>query len=359
MRSRSRGTALLFAGLLAASGCATPQSAHRKIFAMGTTLEIQTTAANPASALEASEAAFREVQTTEARLSTWRKDSELSQLNAADAGLPFKISDALREDLSVALYWSDQTDSFFHPGLGALVNLWDLRAARGLHETPSPAKLRRTVAGIHTKNFRLERNSATRLSPAFLIEEGAFGKGIALDRAARAALSSGAKDVLLDFGGQVLSLGESKKPIKIFLAHPTERETRIAEWSIPSGSLSTSGTSERGRHIIDSKTGNLVLATGSSTVWAKDATAADILSTAMLAMGPETFFSWLKKHREYSIRAAFAANPDSLGEVRITASCELDGQLIALDSRVRIEFLCPDSKSQTERKAFGHAHYPS
>jgi thiamine biosynthesis lipoprotein ApbE len=67
----------------------------RRLGSMGTWLSLRVTAADRATALAASERAVRAIESAEARLSTWRDDSELSRLNAAPAGRPFSLSPEL------------------------------------------------------------------------------------------------------------------------------------------------------------------------------------------------------------------------------------------------------------------------
>ena len=61
----------------------------------------------------------------------------------------------------------------------------------------------------------------TRWHTAARIDEGAWGKGWALDRAGAAMLAAGAASFVLDLGGQVLAVGEETR---VAVAHPRDRD---------------------------------------------------------------------------------------------------------------------------------------
>jgi thiamine biosynthesis lipoprotein len=115
-------------------------------------------------------------------------------------------------------------------------------------------------------------------------EEGAFGKGYALDRM-RALL--GGDEVMIDFGGQIIARGE----LRVSIADPLDRRKPAIAFTIRDGSLSTSSNSEK-RHLIDPRTRRLLPARGSVTVLADDALTADILSTALYVMGEDDGLRW-------------------------------------------------------------------
>jgi thiamine biosynthesis lipoprotein len=136
------------------------------------------------------------------------------------------------------------------------------------------------------------------------IDFGGIGKGIALDLVADILKSRGVRSAFLDFGGQVLALGDSPGcPARIVeIADPDSRLRAAARVGVRDLSLSTSGNSERGHlgrttgHILDPKSGSPAVFAGSVTVAAPDGATADALSTALFVMGPETGGRWAE-HR--------------------------------------------------------------
>ncbi|HKE00122.1 MAG TPA: FAD:protein FMN transferase [Planctomycetota bacterium] len=269
-------------------------SAHveRRLAAMGTSLEVVVEAGTRESALLASEAAVRAIEAAEARLSTWRRDTELARLNANPAGEPFRLSPELARDLERARALWRETNGAFDPGVGALVDAWGVREG-GRRPDPSTVARLRDVGGLAA--LELHDGVAVRRSAELRIEEGAFGKGIALDDAVSALRAAGATRALLDFGGKVAVLGAEAAAFPVGVADPRDRSRMLATARLESGSLATSGDSERGlrvdgkpcSHILDPHTGAPVRSFGSMTVWASDATTADALATGLYVFGPD------------------------------------------------------------------------
>ena len=84
------------------------------------------------------------------------------------------------------------------------------------------------------------------------LEEGGFLKGHALDRMARRLRQGGARAGLIDFGGQLLVWGPART---VDLADPRERARPRLSLTLRDASLSSSVTSDRGRHILHPPTG--------------------------------------------------------------------------------------------------------
>ncbi|MGH7542015.1 MAG: FAD:protein FMN transferase, partial [Gemmatimonadota bacterium] len=334
MRDRSRGvaTGLAFAAALATpadraprsepmdaprvralgvSGVERPASAagvrvEREAILMGTRLVVRVEAPSRDAGSEAIERVFEAVAAAEDVLSTWRDDTELARVNHAPPGRATPVSARLFGWLSDAWSWSCQTAGAFDPVVGALVDAWDLR---GEGREPDARERRAALSRAGRRCFELggAGSHVTRRCPGAWIDSGGFGKGAGLGEAAatlRSAMAGwGGGSAVLDFGGQLLFVGEPPRgggwPVAI--AHPAERTRPLFRLVVVGGSLATSGQSERGvviggerrGHVIDPRTGEPVPAWGSVTVRADDPLAADALATALLVLGPERGLRWL------------------------------------------------------------------
>jgi len=304
-----------------------PVSVQRRARVMGTRLTVTIEAIDRDTAVLASEAALRAVTGVENRLSTWMDDSQLSRLNSAEPGSEFSLSTELESDLRLAFRWWKETHGAFDPGIASLVAVWDLR---GSGREPSSVELRSARAAAGLEHLMLEPGLAIVDAAGFGIEEGGFGKGIALREAADAARKAGADCIELDFGGQIAIQGGCRE-FRVDIADPDRRDARIATLNIRSGSVATSGNSERGLvvngvtrgHLLDPETGYPAPDWGSVTVLALDPVAADCLSTALYIMGPEAGGKWLQARPE--IEAVFAERG---GEgTKLTATPGLKGRL--------------------------------
>lgn len=301
----------LLAGLAACAGA--PRSpglsgpVERRVSVMGTMLEITVEAEDRARGLAASESAVQALEAAEARLSTWRHDTELARLNRAPAGEPQPLSPALAADLAGARRCWEETGGAFDPAAGPLVQAWDLR---GAGRRPAADELRSAVAASDFGGLRLEDGTAVRERPDLLLEEGGFGKGAGLADALQVlAADPGVRRAALDLGGQVALFDRSAaagkpEPWTVPVADPRRRERNVVALSVTGGSVSTSGNSERGirvdgerlGHILDPRSGEPVPDFGSLTVWTSDPLAADCLSTGLYVMGPEPALAWAAAH---------------------------------------------------------------
>lgn len=273
-------------------GLASPAVAaqlDRSVYAMGTRLSLQVEGPDDAALRAATELAIQECARIEAAGSTWRDDSVFSRLNAA-GGQRMTLDPEWLSVLRRALTWARQTGGAFDPVLGALIHTWDLR--HGGH-VPTPEALRQARAASGAALLELDASTARLKDPHAAIEEGAFLKGYALERMAAVLRKRGATAGLLDFGGHLLVFGHARTA---GVAAPGDRGHEAFELELERASLSTSGTSERGRHLLDPRTGERSPAWGSVSVVADDALDADALSTALYVLGPVDGRAWAEAH---------------------------------------------------------------
>ena len=263
---------------------------ERQVFAMGTTLSVEVHAGTRAAALLASEQALRAAEAVERRLSVWRADSDIARINAARVGTAVQVDAATIGDLRWAFAIAARTAFAFDPTVGPLVEAYGLREG-GRWPDQSVLRSAREATGVAW--FRLGDASAERCCERAALDCDAFGKGVALDRAAAAARGAGATEVLLDFGGQIALDGGAVRWVPI--AHPLDRERIVAEVLLaPGWSASTSGNGERrevadGRavpHLLDPRSGLPAADFGAVTILARGAALADAASTACFVLGP-------------------------------------------------------------------------
>lgn len=305
--------------------------AERTTWLMGTSLTIVATASSAERGFGAIECAFDSVRAYEALLSTWRDDTGLSRLNRAPVGTWVDVPPPLARLLAELWPWPARTGGAFDPGVGALVDAWDLR---GRGRRPSPARLSRALAASGLRHFELAvtRHAARRLTADAWLDAGGFGKGAALRAASRALRAAGVRSASLNFGGQVVALTASDGPAwRVPVAHPHQRQSSVVTLSLANRAAATSGQSERGitvgserlGHILDPRTGSPVPAWGSVTVVHPDALEADILATALFVLGPETGMAWATDHRIAALFLIVASEPAAHPAARPAARCTL------------------------------------
>lgn len=333
---------------------------------MGTTLDVRVEAETRAAALAASERVLASITAAESRLSTWTDGSELARLLSAPVGEEVRISVGLADDLDAARLCQRLTGGAFDPAVGPLVSAWGLREG-GRH--PSDAQLRRALSVVGTQGLRWQRSdsddtTATRLTADARLDEGGFGKGAGLDDAlAGLAADPAVQRAELDFGGQLAIYRRAVSPEAgnaaasdahpVAIAHPDDRSRIVARFTIPGGSVATTGNGERGivvdgetlGHVLDPRTGRPASDFGSLTVWvdptrfrpSRDlsrnasarnvpATFADCLSTGLYVLGPGAALDWAENAPGVEVVVAERVATDA--GIRIRASSGLSGRLV-------------------------------
>jgi thiamine biosynthesis lipoprotein len=126
------------------------------------------------------------------------------------------------------------------------------------------------------------------------LDPSGYVKGWAVQVASQRLLEAGAPNHLVDAGGDLQTRGRPgpDELWQIGIRHPWE--TSSVAWVLEGTDLAvaTSGTYERGFHVVDPRTGGLAKGLRSVTVVGRDLADADAYATAAVAMGRRAL-SWL------------------------------------------------------------------
>ena len=299
-----------------AIGCGTsrrgggPVWIDREADAMGSSLEMWIEAPDLRTANAASEAVLSAVGAADAFLSARRPDSRVSALNALAVGVTSPIDPDLCRLLREVEGSASLATGAFDPVIGSLVAAWDLE---GDGRVPSVVELSaaRRAAGSGGMALDLVQCTAQRLAAAAGFEPWGFVKGYTLRAARDSLLAHRVHSARLRYGDQVLVLGPSRAggPWHISIASPEDNEPDVFTLWLTSGSASTSSQSTTfvraagqtiGR-ILDPRTGTPVPGWGSLTVVAQDPLRADVLSTALFVLGPDSALAWAGRHPEVGV----------------------------------------------------------
>ncbi|MDA8201489.1 MAG: FAD:protein FMN transferase [Chloroflexi bacterium] len=135
-------------------------------------------------------------------------------------------------------------------------------------------------------------------------------KGWAVEDAAFLLLEAGVRDFAVNGGGDIVARGSpepgSPIPWRVGIRHPGERDRLAAVLEVRDGAVATSGTYERGAHVVDPHTGRPATELVSLTVVGSSLTWADAFATAAFAMG-RGGAEWLAAQEGYE---AFAITSD-------------------------------------------------
>lgn len=119
-----------------------------------------------------------------------------------------------------------------------------------------------------------------------------YVKGWAVERAARRHLAplTARRDVVaagINAGGdlQLFTAPDADWAWNVAVVDPADRSRVLARVPVRDGAVATSGTTERGTHIVDPRSGAPAVGTASATVVAASLAHADVWATAAVATG--------------------------------------------------------------------------
>lgn len=240
--------------------------------------------------------ALEEVAQLEARLSHYRPDSEISDLNLRAAYGPVRLEPSLFALLEQCVALSAETEGAFDVTAGPLIRCWGFFRGQGAWPTPEAVAEALAAVGSH----RLELDAAERTVqfgvPGMQVHLGAIGKGYAVDRMVTTLRELQVEAALVHGGSSTiygLGVPPGKDAWEVGLRHPDDPERRLGIVQLRDRALSTSGDYEQffereGRrysHLLDPRTGYPAQGVRSATILAESATETDALSTAAFVLG--------------------------------------------------------------------------
>jgi thiamine biosynthesis lipoprotein len=131
-----------------------------------------------------------------------------------------------------------------------------------------------------TKGY-FDARAGGRLDPTGLV------KGWAVQRASGLLTAAGAANHCINAGGDIITRGRpsSGRLWRLGIVHPLVRDSLCAVVDVGDAAVATSGTAERGAHVIDPHTGRAAIDLASVTIIGTDLGVVDAYATAALAMG--------------------------------------------------------------------------
>ncbi len=266
--------------------------------AMATTFEVMIQYEDRAYAQQAAMAAFDEVDRIEGALSRFLETSDVTQINHLPAGKPLHVSLDTFECLRISAESFAETGGAFDVTVGLLVDCW--RDEEKKPRTPSEEELQFALDHTGTDLIVFDEPSCAvaLLSSPIRVDLGGVGKGYAVDRMAE-TLREWSIDRALIHGGfsSVLALDapDGLKGWPVTFSHPKDRSRTLARLDIEHISVSGSGV-EKGRHIIDPRTGHPAESKLATWSVAPDAARADVLSTAFMVMTEDQVKDFCREH---------------------------------------------------------------
>ncbi|CAC9509847.1 FAD:protein FMN transferase (EC 2.7.1.180) [uncultured Gammaproteobacteria bacterium] len=225
--------------------------------------------------------------------STWDAKSELSAVNQQSVNEWIKVSDELFYVLKTAKEIHQQTEGYFDPGIGNLVDVWGFGANKQIQK-PSQIEVYKAFINSSIRYLTLKDgvNKAVKKTRDIYIDLSAIAKGYGVDAIVKLLNT---QNYLVEIGGEVRSGGSNNgKPWMVGVEHPS-KATPIAI-TLNNQAIATSGNyrhyfiwqGKRYMHILNPHTGlpaNSDLA--SVSIIHPQTMVADAYATAMMAMGSQ------------------------------------------------------------------------
>lgn len=215
-------------------------------------------------------------------------ESELRRLRAGEAA---EVSPELLRILDACRAWREATGGAFDPAVGRLDAIW--RRAETEGRRPDAASLARAVRSIEEARWTIDDGRVTPTDVPLSLD--GLAKGTILDAAVAAVRKAGAKNVVLEIGGDIRAIGA---PIEVLIAHPDESADNgkpLGKILLADAAVATSGNQLRGYviggervgHVLDPRTGDAVRDVRQASVVAPTAEVADALATSLMVLPPK------------------------------------------------------------------------
>jgi thiamine biosynthesis lipoprotein len=238
-------------------------------------------------------------------MSTYIKESELSNINYSTISDWQSISDDLFEVINHAINVSLKTNGAFDITIAPLVNLWGFGPDKLQNKIPTDEIIELTKKNTGYKKISIDKSlkMISKLDPNLHIDLSGIAKGFAVDKIARYLDKCGFKNYLVEIGGELIGKGlnKDKEIWQIGIDNPNNNSDRIKRIiQLEDMAMATSGNymnyfekdGIRYSHTINPVTGRPIKhKLASVTVLDSSTMNADALATAFMVLGPEKALS--------------------------------------------------------------------
>jgi thiamine biosynthesis lipoprotein len=293
------------AAILSIASCSTQNSRIYKTsrVLMGTFVEV-TISGQGENAPRAAEAIFEEIKRIE-NLTSFHKNSNLTEINAASGQGPFKADPELLKLITMSFQFAEKSGGAFDPTIGPVCKLWQFSGG-GEPRLPEKAEIQDGLARVGWNRVKIDAEEGTITLPesGMALDLGGIAKGYTLDKAADVIRKLRIASALVNIGGDVLVIGEREpgKLWRIGVQDPRDPNGIIAVAGLKDKVIVTSGDYERYfiqndkryHHLLDPSTGYPADKLRSVTVVGSYGTTAEAVSVSMFVMGAQHGLKYLQ-----------------------------------------------------------------
>ncbi len=272
---------------------------------MGTSIEMVVCGAGREVSEKAVEKAYGEVKRIETKLSVYRKETKLSEINRAAGARRVEVDEEMYRLIEASKRFSLLSGGAFDITVQCLADLWDF-GGPGFH-VPLPSRVESRLDRVDYRKIRLRAKDSTVFleKEGMAISLGGIAKGYAVDRAVAILRKSGIPGGIVSAGGDLFAYGrkENGDVWQVGVRNPRAHDRNIGVLPVSNMAVATSGDYERYRvfdgkryhHIIDPRTGYPSEGCMSVTVVTDRTMTADALATAVFVLGPQEGMALLER----------------------------------------------------------------
>jgi thiamine biosynthesis lipoprotein len=235
------------------------------------------------------------------------KPGRLNDINQAlRSGSSIELNPEELEFIKTTKVLSNQSQGYFNPAMGELINKWGFHTESYpiMEPPPEPSEIEDYLANLpNMDDLVFNGQSISCNNPRIWLDYGGIAKGYAIDKAIKILEKHSVKNAIVNAGGDLRSIGtKGEEKWKVAIRRPNSEDVMGIIEVDGDESIFTSGNYERYKefdgkryaHIINPFTGTGVLDIASATVIAENGTKADAAATALIVAGTKNWSQVVK-----------------------------------------------------------------
>ena len=259
-------------------------------------------------------------------LSTYIPESDISRINNGDTTVV--VDRMFQEVLDLSKSIHQETNGFFDPTVGTLVNAWGFGPERQI--SMDSLKIDSLLNYVGLNKITLDdSNHIVKDNPNIYLDFNAIAKGYAIDRLAAMLDAKGIENYLIEVGGELVAKGKNTIKDKFWIVGIDDPEMEVNRFTkilihLNDRALASSGNYRKFRidektgkkyvHTVNPKTGyTQVSNTLAVTILADNCATADAYATALMAMNIEDAFALVEVNKRLE---AYIIYLDENGETK-------------------------------------------
>jgi FAD:protein FMN transferase len=294
---------------------------------MWTKFEIVAYGTERAQLVEATNAAFEEIDRLDRQMSNYSETSDLTFINRNAAHDGVKVEKELFDLLKLALDYSRTTDGAFDITVGPLMKAWGFFKGQG--RLPEPEELKAVLAKTGYRHVALNPGARTiRFDREGVeLDLGGIAKGYAVDKAAEVLRQSGVSRALITCGSSIYAIGEppGQSSWRVEVKNPLDPANPVTTIELKDNALSTSGCYEKifrleGKtycHIMNPQTGYPIQEMLSATVIMPHGVDAEVFSKVLMVQGIDRAKNFVRQQKEIRAIICFHQAQGTVGTMRL------------------------------------------